>query len=57
MNIDLSSSAGVDINMIRAIQSLPYKLKSQLEIYREAPESQKSYFVEKYVNGTICAVN
>jgi hypothetical protein len=55
---DLSYSDSSEVSHMRSLPGpLTPQLASQLSLYREAPEGFKTYFVERYTNGTICAVN
>jgi hypothetical protein len=33
------------------------KLQAQMNLYNQAPPSFKTYYIERYVNGSICSVN
>ena len=42
---------------MRVVEGIPSKLQQQLDLHAEAPDTFKTYFIEKYVKGTMCAVN
>jgi hypothetical protein len=43
--------------MLRTFDSIPAKLQEQLDLYKLAPETLKTYFIEKYEGGAECAAN
>eukprot|EP00347_Sterkiella_histriomuscorum_P015893 403355285 len=58
IDFDIEYSDQIEVSEIRTIPKLPLKLQSQLNFFTKvAPNTQKSYHVEHYSNGTVCAVN
>ena len=55
--VDIEYSRDTEISMIRTINGIQNRLKEQIKLFLEAPDTVKTYFVEKYTNGTVCAVN
>ena len=54
---DLEYSEGVKIGEIQTIEGITNNLIKEIAMFNDVPMTLKSYFIEKYINGTICAVN